>query len=103
MGAQPPPIPYILGEGVNYLTLRVHFYANECKEGKTLTPNPNERNSTLTSGTKGIYLYLYIDEESGPCAKFITLIFLKTVKNSKVSHDMCYFKTFQKFNDTTLT
>ena len=43
----------ILGEGVNYLTLRVQFYANECNEGETLTPNPNEWNSTLTSGTSG--------------------------------------------------
>ena len=31
---------------VNYLTLRVQFYANE---GETLTPN----DSTLTSGTSG--------------------------------------------------
>ena len=32
-GAEPPPISYILGEGVNYLTLRVqfYFYANEWK------------------------------------------------------------------------
>ena len=43
----------ILGEGVNYLTLRVQFYANKCSEGETLTPNPNECNSTLTSGTSG--------------------------------------------------
>ena len=43
----------ILGEGVNYLTLRVQFYANECNEGETLTPNPKECNSTLTSGTSG--------------------------------------------------
>ena len=43
----------ILGEGVNYLTLRVQFYGNECNEGETLTPNPNECNSTLTSGTSG--------------------------------------------------
>ena len=43
----------ILGEGVNYLTLRVQFCANECNEGQTLTPNPNECNSTLTSGTSG--------------------------------------------------
>ena len=43
----------ILGEGVNYLTLRVQFYANECNEGETLIPNPNECNSTLTSGTSG--------------------------------------------------
>ena len=41
------------GEGVNYPTLRVQFYANECNEGETLTPNPNECNSTLTSGTSG--------------------------------------------------
>ena len=29
------------------------FYANECNEEETLTPNPNECNSTLTSGTSG--------------------------------------------------
>ena len=29
------------------------FYANECNEEETLTPNPNECNSTLTSGTGG--------------------------------------------------
>ena len=40
-------------EGVNSLTLRVQFYANECNEGETLTPNPNECTSTLTSGTSG--------------------------------------------------
>ena len=28
--------------------------------GETLTPNPNECNSMLTSGTKGIYPYLYM-------------------------------------------
>ena len=38
--------------------------------GETLTPNPNKCNSTLTSGTRGIYPYLYIAEESVPCAKF---------------------------------
>ena len=27
---------------------------------ETLTPNPNECNSMLTSGTRGIYPYLYI-------------------------------------------
>ena len=43
----------ILEEGVNYLALRVQLYANECNEGETLTPNPNECNSTLTSGTSG--------------------------------------------------
>ena len=43
----------ILGEGVNYLTLRVQFYANECNQGETLTTNPNECNSTLMSGTSG--------------------------------------------------
>ena len=48
VGAEPPPIPYMLGEGVNYLTLRVQFYANEC-------------NSTITSGTRGIYPHCYID------------------------------------------
>ena len=49
-GPDPDPNPR---EGVNYLTLRVQFYANECNEGQTLTPNPNECNSTLTSGTRG--------------------------------------------------
>ena len=39
--------------GVNYLTLRVQFYANKCNEGETLTPNPNECNSTQTTGTSG--------------------------------------------------
>ena len=38
--------------------------------GEMLTPNPNECNSMLTSGTRGIYSYLYIAEESIPCAKF---------------------------------
>ena len=28
----------ILGEGVNYLTLRVQFYANECSEGRDANP-----------------------------------------------------------------
>ena len=28
----------ILGEGVNYLTLRVQFYANECEEGRDVNP-----------------------------------------------------------------
>ena len=38
VGAQPPPIPYILGEGVNYLTLRVQFYANECNRRREANP-----------------------------------------------------------------
>ena len=50
--AGPDPDPNPRG-GVNYLTLRVQFYANECNEGETLTPDPNECNSTLTSGTSG--------------------------------------------------
>ena len=29
--------------------------------GETLTPNPNECNSTLTSGTNNIYPYPYMD------------------------------------------
>ena len=33
--------------------------------GETLTPNPNECNSTSTSGTRGIYPYLYIALEMG--------------------------------------
>ena len=28
----------ILGEGVNYLTLRVQFYANKCNEGRDANP-----------------------------------------------------------------
>ena len=31
----------------------MQFYANECNEEETLTPNPNECNSTLTSGASG--------------------------------------------------
>ena len=46
--ASPDPNPR---GGVNYLTLRVQFYANECNEEETLTPNPNECNSILMSGT----------------------------------------------------
>ena len=44
------------------------------KRGETLTPNPNECNSTLTSGTKNIYPYPYRCQWSGspvtiyPCA-----------------------------------
>ena len=48
--ASPDPNPR---GGVNYLTLRVQFNANECNEEETLTPNSNECNSTLTSGTSG--------------------------------------------------
>ena len=46
--ATPDPNP---GGGVNNLTIRVQFYANECNERETLTPNMC--NSTLTSGTSG--------------------------------------------------
>ena len=60
MGAQPPPIPYILGEGVNYLTLRVKFYNNECNRRRDANPNPNQCNSTLASGTRRIYPHRYI-------------------------------------------
>ena len=56
--ASPDPNPNPR-EGVNYLTLRVQFYANECNEGETLTPNRNECNSTLTSGTSGPHVYQY--------------------------------------------
>ena len=38
MGVQPRPVPYIPGEGVNYLTLKVQFYANECNEGRNANP-----------------------------------------------------------------
>ena len=31
------------------------------RRGEMLTPNPNECNSTLTSGTNNIYPYPYID------------------------------------------
>ena len=37
-GVQPPPIPYILGNGVNYLTLQVQFYTNKYKEGRDANP-----------------------------------------------------------------
>ena len=59
--ASPAPNPR---GGVNYLTLRVQFYANECNEGETLTPNPNEYNSTLTSGTSGIIYTRNTDVQS---------------------------------------
>ena len=48
--ASPDPNPR---GGGQLPTLRVQFYANECNEGETLTPKPNECNSTLTSGTSG--------------------------------------------------
>ena len=50
--AGPDPDPNPRGE-VIYLTLRVQFYANEWNEGETLTPYPNECNSTLMSRTSG--------------------------------------------------
>ena len=37
-GGAAPPIAYILGEGVNYLTLRLQFYANECNEARDANP-----------------------------------------------------------------
>ena len=37
-GGAAPTYTIILGEGVNYLTLRVQFYANECKEGRDTNP-----------------------------------------------------------------
>ena len=49
----------ILGEGVNYPTLRVLFYANECNEGRDA--NPNECHSTLMSAIREIY-YIYNSE-----------------------------------------
>ena len=52
--ASPDPNPR---GGVNYLTLRVQFYAHECNKGETLTPNPMECNSTLTSGTSAAPTY----------------------------------------------
>ena len=61
-------IPCILGDGVNYLTLRVQFYTNECNEGETLTHNPNECNATLTSGTSP-HLYTIKNLVSLPGAK----------------------------------
>ena len=49
--ASPDPDPNPRGGG--QLPNPKRFYANECNEGETLTPNPNECNSTLTSGTSG--------------------------------------------------
>ena len=37
-GGTAPPIPYLLGEEVNYLTLSVQFYANKCNEGRDANP-----------------------------------------------------------------
>ena len=68
-----PPEPDSNPRGeVNYLILMssILHYSTSATRGELLTPDPNECNSNLTSGTRGIYPYLYIDEESGPCAKF---------------------------------
>ena len=46
----PDPDPNSSGGG-QLLTLRVQFYANECNERRDA--NPNECNSTPTSGTSG--------------------------------------------------
>ena len=48
--ASPDPDPNPRG-GVNYLTPRVQFHANECNERRDANPQPQERNFTLTSGT----------------------------------------------------
>ena len=37
-GSAAPPKPYELGEGVNYPTPRVPFYANECNKGRDTDP-----------------------------------------------------------------
>ena len=50
--ASPDPDPNPRG-GDQLPNPKSAFYANECNEGETLTPNPNECNSTLTSGTSG--------------------------------------------------
>ena len=47
-GAQPPPTPYIPGEGANHPTPRAQFHANERNKRRDANPQPN---STLTSGT----------------------------------------------------
>ena len=56
--ASPDPNP----RGVNYVTLRVQFYANERNEGR----DANECNSTLVSVIYGsvyiiysVYIYIY--------------------------------------------
>ena len=63
-------------KGVNYLTLRVQFYANECNStltsatrGETLTPNPNECNSTLMSRTSAPTYTIY----TGGGVNYLTL------------------------------
>ena len=50
--ASPDPDPNPRG-GVNHPTVRVQFHANECNEGRDANPQPQERNSTLTSGPSG--------------------------------------------------
>ena len=37
-GGAAPTYTIYIEEGVNYLTLRVQFYANECKEGRDADP-----------------------------------------------------------------
>ena len=59
VGAQPPPIPYILGERVNYLPKEWNSTLTSATKVEILTtrgegqlPNPNEWNSTITSATR---------------------------------------------------
>ena len=72
---QAPPTSYTPGEGVNHLTLRVQFHANECNEGRDADPQPQERNSTLTSGTNSLK---HMRKSRGPsiyaCTRSIMII-----------------------------
>ena len=59
------------------------------RRGEALTPNPNECNSTLTSGTNNIYPYPYIDVNDRGHRLRIThmprwIIFFTLVENSKL-------------------
>ena len=80
-GAAPTYTEYARG-GVNYLTLRVHSTLTSATRGETLTPNPNECHSMLTSAIRGIYPYpldlsiylsIYIASESSMILSILRL------------------------------
>ena len=61
-----PPPTYIYTRGGGQLP-----DPNECNSTLTSATREETLTLTLTNETRGIYCYLYIDEESGPCAKFV--------------------------------
>ena len=65
---QPPPISYKLGRDQLPNPNECDSTLTSGTRGETLTPNPNECHSTLTSVIKGIYpcpyIYIYISSDS---------------------------------------